>query len=345
MSLCWRKRSEKGDGCQLLAQNLHQGKALHTNLLLPMPNESTYGQVHELFYALHHTRRWCWGGGTRFLFLLLKYGLHEGIAVLYLGSGNIFRVKLKSFKYVLYGFSDLQHAAGDFIEFYEYHHKVILIHISRINWFTHFAKMHRNWKGLADATRVILGVLLTFDAGEHRHGEVLPIPLHEFLYLLMLLFSIPVVVKVHIYLLEIGFLHLLLPPSEVYDSFSIHGKIIISVVYYTWRCLYSPYCARCFYSCCTQMVGLYKFHTARYLLPCYSCVWGLVYQANEEYRCTAFLVREEVIKDLFVKMLTQIFMEKVIELREFKLKHSSKWQDPDVPIRSCSPARDKRQRS
>ncbi|XP_026434198.1 uncharacterized protein LOC113331770 [Papaver somniferum] len=99
---------ENCDTCKLLAQKIHQAKVLCTILLLSIPNESDCGNVQKLPHEMHHTGNWTSDGDTQFLILLLKYGLLEAIAVLYLGSWNIFQLKLLSFRYVLYGFLDLQ---------------------------------------------------------------------------------------------------------------------------------------------------------------------------------------------------------------------------------------------
>ncbi|XP_026446684.1 uncharacterized protein LOC113347276 isoform X2 [Papaver somniferum] len=122
--------------------------------------------------------------------------------------------------------------------------------------------------GWPNATGVILGALRTVSICEHGQGNVLLIFWKEFECLPMLL-SAPIIVQS--------------VTSEVYETPSFRETVLTAVAYSTWSCLYSFYSAQYFWSCHNQVVGVYEFHSTRYLLPYYSCLGDLVSQSNEHY--------------------------------------------------------------
>lgn len=87
--------------------------------------------------------------------------------------------------------------------------------------------------GCVSARVVLPCELLKVKIGEYIQGNVMPIPLQEFKYLLMLLISIRTVVKGHSNLLDIRFYHSLLPTSEFYEGHPPQEGIILADFYST----------------------------------------------------------------------------------------------------------------
>ncbi|XP_026407061.1 uncharacterized protein LOC113302366 [Papaver somniferum] len=90
------------------------------------------------------------------------------------------------------------------------------------------AVLFRLQSGFPNDIVILHGEWLKVQVGEHRQGNVLLIPLQEFMYLLMLLISIPTVVTDHLRLSDIGFCNSMLATSDVYESHPVREIIIMA---------------------------------------------------------------------------------------------------------------------